>query len=166
MKFVLLMKKSFFILFFCFGLFCNLNSQTISYRYDNSGNRVERDIIEYSSQQAKKRQVNDTITTDEKQEIQDAIENENKKYEDDLFQEKKVIIYPNPTRGQLVVEIQNYDTETSGEISIYTTSGFLLEKKAINSSNIPLDIGNQPDGMYLLLIKMDGKTSSWKILKQ
>ena len=158
------MKKKCFILFFCLGLFCNLNSQTITYLYDDAGNRTDR-IIEFKKH-AKKRQINDTVPAIEEQEQQYAEENENKKYEDDLFRDKKVVIYPNPTQGQLVVEIQNYDTETLGDISIYTTSGLLLEKKEINASNIPLDIGNQPDGMYLLNIKMDGKTSSWKILKQ
>lgn len=159
------MKKILIILLlFYFGLFCNLSAQRITYHYDAAGNRTER-VIPFMAARA---MMDDDIEEEQQQELQtqQAEEIELKKYEDDLFPQKNVVIYPNPTRGQLVIEIQNYDTETLGDISIYTSNGLLLQKKEIIGSSILFDIGNQPDGMYLLNIKMDGKTSSWKILKQ
>ena len=155
------MRKFSVILFVCFGVFGNLSSQRIIYDYDDAGNRRER-IIPF---QRARMMLDDDVEEQELQ-TQNEEEIEFEKYEDDLFREKNVVIYPNPTRGQLVIEIQNYDLETLGDISIYTATGLLLEKKEITGSNIPFDIGNQPDGMYLLHIKMDGKISSWKIMKQ
>lgn len=163
------MKKRFLILLSCLGLCAYTQAQTIMYYYDEAGNRTERMIVYQSFRSATASQEKDTITPGI-QELQTNGEqtpggNENNRYEDNLLS-KKVLIYPNPTQGQLAIEIQNYTAGTAGDVSIYTANGVLLQAKEITGSNISLDIGSQPDGMYLLKIKIDDKVSSWKVLKK
>jgi len=143
------MKQTFTLFLSCFFLLSFLHAQRIVYRYDAAGNRTAR-IIEYNSQPQ--------LAAMQPQEPQH--------YEDHMFPDKSVVIYPNPTRGQVTVEIQNYDAETVGNISISTVNGRLLQRADISGSHTPLDIGSQPDGMYLFSITIDGQTSTWKILKK
>ena len=145
------MKKILIQFLFIFGLLGALNAQTqkISYLYDAAGNRSDR-IIDYDSQQSP----------------QHAKQAQPAQYEDKLFGDKQVIIYPNPTEGQVTVEIQNYDAATTGSISISTVNGRLLQQAEIIAAQTPLDISAQPDGMYLFVIRIDGQVSTWKILKK
>ena len=92
------------------------------------------------------------------------INDQNEIFEDSLGQQK-VIIYPNPTRGQLKIEIKGYE-QTSTIVYLYDLSGKLLLNKKQFDSTIPLDLSSFTNGTYILKIVMGDKTSEWKILKE
>ena len=71
---------------------------------------------------------------------------QNERYEDNA-DGQKVIIYPNPTKGQLKIEIQGDEQITNALIYLYDLSGY-------------------SPGTYILKIIMGGKTSEWKIVKE
>jgi len=77
----------------------------------------------------------------------------------------RITIYPNPTDGNFSIEIGTPETIEQAFITIYSMSGTIIyrddEPDAVNE----IDITSSPDGMYLLIIRIDGENSTWKIIK-
>ena len=124
---------------------------TISYDYDAAGNRIKRHVIILPSVKA------DTSdqTKKSKQEI----------YEETLAGQK-IIIYPNPTKGQLLVDIQGYAEESRIELYVYSLTGELLISQSSSSKNNSLDLSIYPAGIYVLKVTVDNKSNKWKVIKQ
>lgn len=130
-----------------------LKAQTpIQYSYDNSGNRILRKVITLKSAKVLPDSTN--------------ISKKGKDIYEDNLGNKKIIIYPNPTKGELRVDIGNYeDTPVSG-LSIYDISGKLIIKKSqVNQSTI-LDLFPYPSGTYVMIIYIGNEKAEWKILKE
>jgi hypothetical protein len=125
----------------------------IKYGYDNSGNRKSRNIIVMQSAIA------DSAGTLQKSAPQKQVFMDN-------VGEQKVLIYPNPTRGQLSVEIQGANEETKIELYLYSLSGNLLVSISPASSSTPIDLTKHPIGTYILKVKVGSKTSEWKVVKE
>ncbi len=73
---------------------------------------------------------------------------------DDSF---NLSIVPNPSRGIFKLKGDQFD-----EVEIRTVSGRLILKTKLNV----IDISNQPGGIYLAIIKSDGKHVIKKIIKE
>ena len=134
-------------LFFCILTSVSMHGQmTLKYAYDASGNRTKREIILTARS---------TPTADAED------------YFTELVAERNIRIYPNPTYGQLKVEIDNAE---GIENCIITISDMDTGKQVfINEATFPvteIDISNQPPGVYIMLIDIDGKYTSWKIIKK
>ena len=128
----------------------------IQYSYNTSGERMSRKIQQITLKSAGI-MVRDSVNV--------AFNDQNEMYEDNA-DGQKVIIYPNPTKGQLKIEIQGDEKITNSLIYLYDLSGKLLINKKQYDSNIPLDLSNYSPGVYILKIIMGGKTSEWKIVKE
>lgn len=123
----------------------------IIYTYDAAGNRIERDVITLRSR---------TVSTDE-EETPLPFEDNVAKY--------KILIYPNPTKGQLRVDISsdNFDENTiSGELSVFNLKGQLVVKEKIRAARTDIDLFNSPSGIYIMRININSETSSWKVIKE
>jgi Concanavalin A-like lectin/glucanases superfamily/Secretion system C-terminal sorting domain len=130
----------------------------IQYSYNTSGERMSRKIQQITLKSA-------NIMMRDSALINEAINNQNEMYEDNA-DGQKVIIYPNPTKGQLKIEIQGNEKVTNTVIYLYDLSGKLLINKKQFDSNIPLDLSKYSPGGYILKIIMGTKTSEWKIVKE
>ena len=119
---------------------------TINYTYDGSGNRIAVERI------INLRQAETDSTGKVKPLIHELISH-------------RITIYPNPTDGNFSVEIGNPETIEQVSITIYSMSGTIIyrddEPDAVNE----IDITSSPDGIYLLIIRTDEETSTWKIIK-
>ena len=152
------MKKP--ILIVMFGLLAlPLLSQTFTYDfgYDEAGNRTRRTVITITDKSS------DTVSVNE------GISGENNPVNvlrEDLFDGRSIAIYPNPTTGELILEITPLEQGISGNISIYTTNGSLLliSKELIEVNR--MDLSDLLQGTYLLLITLEDKTKTYKIIKQ
>jgi hypothetical protein len=92
---------------------------------------------------------------------------EDKNFFTETLAEKQIKIYPNPTRGQLRVEILGYeDLKTNSSIQVFTSSGALLYKIGKLSQTNDINLTNQAAGLYLMVITIAGERSSWKIIKK
>ena len=117
----------------------------VVYTYDSSGNRTR----------ARKEIV---------------LRSEGSQEEDSLPQRQNlslrhVTIYPNPTKGRLRVEITGGGSFEGASLTVYSISGSIVcnlsELDAVNDT----DLSQCPNGMYMLVIRVDGESSSWKIIK-
>jgi hypothetical protein len=69
------------------------------------------------------------------------------------FIENVISIFPNPTTGQLNIttNLQSY------ELSIFNSTGQLIQKRKIISNSILLDISDLPTGLYLIQVSENEK---------
>lgn len=83
----------------------------------------------------------------------------------DVMGKQKIILYPNPTRGILRLDIKLFDPNKKNTYSVYSLSGAKLCDGNILSSSAEIDLSQYPQGNYLLDLLLDGKVSRWKIIK-
>jgi len=134
--------------------FANLKSysQTITYDYDASGNRVERVIV-----LEKGKKINQDSEESEKKEV----------VLDDSFDEGTLKIYPNPTKGLLKLEIPTTWTEDAPvRIMVFSMNGAKLIDENVSSYQWDVDLSRFQNGMYILNILRGNIISRWKIIKQ
>lgn len=79
--------------------------------------------------------------------------------------EIKIKIYPNPTRGQLRIEISNMPMQASGEMRLYDLNGNeLVNINPLEPSSV-LDISFYSDGIYILRMRINETIFDYKVIK-
>ena len=126
-----------------YGLLC----QNIKYSYDNAGNRVKREIV------LPQRNMPDGHVR-AKDPVSEKLGNKN------------IRIYPNPTSGVLKIEVAGFEDSDKGNLSIFNLSGQQLLNSDIISTFTELDISSSQKGVYILLINLNGESTTWKIIKE
>jgi hypothetical protein len=141
-----------------------IGSPSIAISYDASGNRTLRKviIIYYKTYE------HDTIDNDNTDSTVNRTNTDDKKttvYDDNLggYQIK---VYPNPTNGWLNVQISNFIAGLTADITVYDPQNKLMLKNQCTSKFTKIDMSPFPKGAYLMDIRIDGKVSGWKIIKQ
>jgi hypothetical protein len=139
-----------FLLCFLLSAWCS-GQTVVYYKYNADGSRKLRttDITLKSAKEARG----------------DLAQNENKAFLDSIGS-IKILIYPNPTHGQIKIEITGADFSKKSGVYLYNTSGTLLQQKVPASGNDVIDLSLYPSNIYLMRIMLNGKTSEWKILKE
>ncbi len=152
------MKKKLFNFVFSLCLLCigsTTNAQaptSISFEYDNAGNcTLKYKTVVLGPQGAKKNQNNDSIQTLPQKE---------------MIGEREVLIYPNPTRGALKIEIRGTLPKQVIEMMLTDISGHTFASQKINESLFNLDMNAYPAGVYMLRIAIEGEQKDWKIVKK
>lgn len=131
---------------------------TIEFYYDASGNRYKRKVITYKTSNIKSAKF-------EPQAIMPKSTHPKEKFEENNGNQK-ITIYPNPTQGQLIVEIIGADlTQTSG-MYIYNSTGALVAQKTLVLNSNNFDMSNLSNGVYILRIIIGNNVSEWKIIKE
>ncbi len=125
----------------------NASAQNISFTYDNDGNMESRYTVTLKSSIPK--QMKEIPLEDISVELAD----------------QKITIYPNPTQGEICVEIVPLNLEEESFIRLFDSLGHLLEAKKIVSERTYLEIFGA-SGVYLLNIHLGENISKWKIIKQ
>lgn len=136
------------------GVQANTFAQTTHYHYhfsyDGSGNR-ERRI--YVGTALKNATLENTLTFDEEEPIVENI---------GLGQVK---IYPNPTKGNLIVEIPEMEIEEIRVLVFSLQGKQLICKNVMPNIRLQLDLSDLPSGIYLMKIISGGESLDWKIIK-
>ena len=130
-----------------------LKSQTFKavYTYDANGNRITANVIYLSSSPS------------------NASANSENEVKVDLSTELSVKIYPNPTQGDLKIEITGGNCEslnnTSNCIKVWDMVGkMIINLKSISEMN-SVDLTSCSKGAYIMHITINGKTKDYKIIK-
>lgn len=115
----------------------SVSSQSISYSYDQAGNRIARRVINLPPAPAK-------VTSN-------AADSVNVTEEISTF---TIRIYPNPTRGALMIEMQGLDDrEDSAKLLLYSNQGILTHSLQAQNGLNPVDMTPLPAGWYILRIQ-------------
>lgn len=142
------MKKLYSLCLLC-CLVGILQAQTkIRYYYDASGNRIKREIV---------------LSRVQNRALADP---EDEKPLSEKFAGQTVRFYPNPTKGQITIAISGNTEELSGDVKIFTMNGKCIATRKIVSSKVYFDLSNQPAGNYILKMTLNGKSATWKIIKE
>lgn len=72
--------------------------------------------------------------------------------------------YPNPTNGILVVETPYLNEEF--KLIIYDLLGRNIYSMSITTSSTTIDIGNLPDGVYIIKLTHNSSSISKKVIVQ
>lgn len=131
-----------FLFFVLFSL--SLSAQKkVMYAYDAAGNRIKKEIL-FEQSQSKSQVVAYS----------------------DMLDEKEIKIYPNPTEGELRVEIFNELKKSEGIVTVHGNNGAMIYTTPIINGFASLDISSCPNGLYILHVKIGDCVSSWKIIKR
>jgi hypothetical protein len=121
----------------------------ISYGYDAAGNRILR-VIKFPAL---------------KSAPADDFGQDNPKFEEKLGNQQ-ILIYPNPTSGNVTIEIKGGEADVKTSVNLFDLYGKLLVSKTTMDTSIPVDLTGYPSGAYILKISVGDKVSDWKILKE
>ena len=133
-----------FILFAAVILQCN--SQTISYDYDYAGNRISRKVVPLP--QNIKGQPTDSVIVE------------------DMLGERNILVYPNPTRGSLGVEITGGEWDEDIRLILYNGQGVMLYHASAQQGINPVDMTACPKGWYILRVQDGEKRKEFKVIKE
>jgi hypothetical protein len=128
----------------------------LSFDYDASGNRIHRNFITLKSASAQANVSSSYTRTPY---------NLTKPYEEKQG-DQDIKIYPNPTSGQLKVEITGVDVTQKSAIYVYDLQGKLIILKSPVTGSDVIDLSNYVNGLYLMKILLGDKSSEWKIVKE
>jgi hypothetical protein len=131
---------------------------TIEFYYDASGNRYLRKVITFKSNSFKSARIESQTKLTKTKPARE-------KFEDNRGGQK-ITIYPNPTQGQIKVEITGADLTQKTVYYIYNTSGKLIMQKAAIAGSDNIDLSNYANGIYILRIIIGDNLSEWKIVKE
>jgi hypothetical protein len=154
------MKK--IIILLLLSIACSIefvSSQTtvssLSYSYDAAGNMTARTIV-FPVNSLKEKIENDSIN---------GKENKEQPFFDEI-NERKIQLWPNPTKGLLKVEVENKQPGDNLNIEVYNTSGTRLFEQSLSGSNGEIDLSVYANGTYFLVLNINGQSRNWTIIKK
>ncbi len=116
-----------------------------TYEYDDAGNRTKRQTIVLNK----------------------AGENlEETNQEDNIAQIGNITIYPNPTEGKLVIQIEANANALQAQLKLYDMNGRLLIDKNTSGSLTHLDLRAYTPAVYMLRISSGNKKTEFKVIKK
>ena len=129
-------------------------SQTISFTYDEAGNRLTRALVI--------QKINNTVSydTDDEQKRSIAL------VETMTIDDVEVTISPNPNGGKFDVAISNPGEQPNVEIYLHSmTSTQIFNSKHVKATTT-INITNRENGTYILTVIVNGTKETWKVIKQ
>lgn len=133
-----------------------VNAQSsVKYSYDSSGNRESRRIITLKSA---------SFSQAAFSENEMAIEEEDVFKEE--FKERSITIYPNPTKGNLGINISGADFNSKCRALVYNIRGQKLMDFPVQMNTItPVDMNSLAPATYILILIIDDEKLNYKIVK-
>lgn len=148
--------------------FAQIPQDAISYKYDDSGNRIARKIptivLNQLPQQGQTTVAAKSMRGPKSPDANEATSEE--PYVEEV-RNLQYQIYPNPTVDYCMVDIKNLPEELSStSLELYSVSGKMIsQQKGITSQN-RVNLSTVPGGMYILRVVVNGQATSFKIVKK
>lgn len=141
-----------FIVLMTAGVVC-LNAQSrayyVNFNYDNDGNRISRFISLGDDR-------DDRSSSDTTETI----------HYTDIIDESQINIYPNPTTESVFVNITNPEDGNTISATMLSPTGVLLDSKVIGAAAVEFDLSGKAAGIYILELRSENDTKTWKIIKR
>ncbi len=120
---------------------------TVKFEYDDDGNMKQRKVLIMTAPKKKPTAETPAPVTD-------------------VLGEQKILIYPNPTRGEFMLSVQLLNNKETNYYCLYALNGSVIAKEPISGNSTTVNISENPKGIYLLDIFLGDKVSRWKVIKQ
>lgn len=133
-----------------------------TFSYDDNGNRLQRSLIILENPETFAAK---TIIEDDKDKSEEETM-ERGEIPVVKFNDLEAIIYPNPTKGELIIELLNFDEVNDGMILISDMQGRIIYSEKKINKKTSIDLSMHPAGNYLLRINANKLQKEWTILKQ
>lgn len=129
---------------FIIGTILSSAAQKIGFAYDAVGNRIKREIV---------------VSRDLKKNNRTA-ENDTSFY--DTLEDKTIRI-TRTSSNTIVVSILNFDSKDSGFVDLCSINGMRVYLQNLPASEINIDMGSLPSGLYILRVQINDNSTTWKI---
>ncbi len=119
------------------------------FTYDNAGNRIGSTLTLKSAQLSSQP---DSVF-----------------YQEELnarFETLKLKLYPNPTKGNIALEIQQYNEDMNFKIEVLDANGKKLQRIKVNSDVTNMNLNNYASGLYFLKLISGKQYRILKVIKQ
>ena len=84
----------------------------------------------------------------------------------DLLANYVIKVYPNPTYGQLSVEIEDFEMDKPLTVIVSDRSGIILQQYIMNQPAINIDMSRYPQAAwYIVTFVLEGERRDFKIIK-
>jgi len=156
------LKVSIFFGLLIFLATSNCFSQGITYGYDENGNRTSRTIYLGTKlfQDSDSATVTDTVSY-----VLAVPTNVKGKPIETKIANNKVLIYPNPVKYDLLIEINDVSAQKI-DIIIADEYGKTIDKIIVTGNSNKIDFSQKASGIYFIKITIAHKSESWKIIKE
>ena len=85
----------------------------------------------------------------------------------DSWDEREVIVYPNPTKGNLKVSISGGNPDDKYTYAIYDSAGKIILKGRITKlGEYPFKLQRYNAGIYFLVLECNSDKKTYKIIKE
>ena len=123
---------------------CKLGySQTIVFTYDATGNRIKREASKKVT-----RSISDEFAKD---------------LEDDLSEKNLTVTERD---GKITILVRELNLDNPYEVSLYGANGILHYAKTIDTNSTMISLLDYPTGTYILTIKYDEETTTYKFARK
>lgn len=139
----------FFALFAIVAVDNIAQTRNVQFVYDNAGNRIGRAIVLASAPKTRG-EVGDSI---------------NSEIYTDVFVEYQLHVYPNPTHGELKIELQGLPQDESYYLLISNTSGMIIFERNCANNPTVVDLTDSPIGIYVMRIQYKSYIKDYKIIR-
>lgn len=140
-------------------------SLIVKYTYDTAGNRTKREMKEILLKSASSVVEDEPLTTDEVQ--ANAIESEKEAAIEDIWNKRTVTFYPNPTRGELKVNISGGDDNVNYTYELFDASGTKIMNGRISQmGENPVPMDECKPGIYFLVLVCGDDRNTYKIIRE
>lgn len=129
-------------------------AQSISFTYDETGNRLTRELL------IEKINNNESSDTGDEQKTTLALD------KTITINDVEVTISPNPNGGKFEVSIGNLGEQPNVEIYLHTMLGKQIYKSEQVQPITTVNITNRENGTYILTVIVNGTKETWKVIKQ
>lgn len=146
----LLKRRKLILSLSLFTIVTSTMADRITYNYDSSGNRTDSHrVIVY------------TRGTDPGK----SALKKSQRYLDSLSL-ARIAIYPNPTEGDLRIDITGIEDFNDTELTVRSLTGSVLDKLTPLDVSNEIDLTGYADGTYLVIIRLKDQATNWKIIKK
>ena len=136
-------------------------SQNYTFVYDDAGNRTYRCI---TLSPPSKAAFQDTSFVDGEIIEEEETPEEQKLY--DKLGSFNLVVYPNPTKGEVVVQISGEENFGKVAYKVFDRLGREILSGAKSSNILQINLSGQKTGAYFLRVVINSKEKSWKIVKE
>ena len=155
------MKTKFKLLLIILSISIPAISQDFTFVYDDVGNRTDRFI---TLSPPSKATMQDTSFVDEEILEEEETTEEQKLY--DKLDNFDLVVYPNPTKGEVVVQISGEENLGTVTYKVFDRLGREILAGAKSSNVLHINLSGQKAGTYFLRVEINDKEKSWKIVKE